>query len=66
MDKKQILDTETLEYLIENVTKIANHNKITKYLEPDLIHHSDIKEWMVKRVIYSYWLLIKAKSDMEL
>lgn len=45
--------------LIEGILQIANHSKIKEHLEPNVMWHQEIKEWMVKRVLYSYCLLIE-------
>jgi hypothetical protein len=45
--------------LIEGITRIANHDKILKELEPQVMHHTKLTESDVKRVLYSLALLIK-------
>ena len=39
--------------LIEGITKIANNEKVIKYLEPNLMCHQDIQEWQTRRVLYA-------------
>ena len=44
--------------IISGVTKIANHERIVKELEPNVFSHETIKEHQVKRILYSYFLLL--------
>ena len=44
-------------FLIKNIAKIANHDKIVEHCEPDSYNHQKIEEWMVERVVYATLLL---------
>ncbi len=44
--------------IISGVTQIANHERIVKELEPNVFTHETIKEHQVRRVLYSYLLLL--------
>ena len=39
-------------------TQIANHERIVKELEPNVFSHETIKEHQVRRILYSYFLLL--------
>jgi len=47
------------EELIEAITKIANNEKLTNHLEPNLFWHQEIQNWMTKRILYAYLLFEK-------
>jgi len=49
--------------LIEGIIQIANNKKVTEKLEPNLMWHQDVKEWMIKRVLYSYLLLEEERRE---
>jgi len=52
--------------LIDAVIKIANNEKVVSHLEPNLMQHFDVKEWMVTRILYAYCLLIEeANKDVK-
>ena len=52
-----------IETLIKSITEIANHEKVKEHLEPSIMEHLEIKEWMVKRVLYAYCLLMEHNDD---
>ena len=51
-EARDIMDT-----LIEGITQIANNKQVIEKLEPDVFSHQEIKEWMVKRVLYAFLLI---------
>ena len=54
-----------IEEIIKGVTKISNQKKIKNLLEPHVADHSDIKPWMVRRVLYSYFLMMATLNEKE-
>ena len=48
--------------LIEGITQIANNKQVVEKLEPNIFSHGEIKEWMVKRVLYAF-LLIEEENE---
>lgn len=48
--------------LINAILEIVNHKRIKDYLEPNICWHEDLRPNLVKRVLYSYFLLMEAKN----
>ncbi len=47
----------TEDYLVEAITRIANHPEVIKYLESHIAFPMQTQEWMVKRILYALELL---------
>lgn len=42
--------------IIEAIATIANHKRVMKHCEPNVMQPLQIEEWQVKRVLYAYKL----------
>ncbi len=51
--------------LINAIIEIANHKRVIEHLEPNIFWHEEIKPYIVKRVLYSYFLLMEAENLHE-
>jgi len=54
-----------IDEIIKGVTKISNQKKVKNLLEPNVVSPSDIKPWMVRRVLYSYFLMMATLNEKE-
>lgn len=46
-----------MEEFIEGICRIANHKAIIDKLEPNVMSHINVENWMVKRILYAERLL---------
>ncbi len=52
--------------IIEAIATIANHDKVKKACEPNVMQPLQIENWMVKRVLYAYKLFTDELMKREI
>ncbi len=53
------------EIIVEALVKIGNHEKVMAACEPNIMQSLELKEWMVKRTLYSLLLFKETWDKMQ-
>ena len=53
---------QQIDWFVSAITKIANHERVKRQVEPQVMQPLDIKEWQTKRILYAEGLF---NQEME-